>query len=189
VIFSTEYVNMYKKHQWLSSKVVTHALSGPSETADNRTAPISSSMCRNSIGVGFDTIGMNAGAVGVPLRSVISPNHFGSLFANSIGGHLSMATVQSRHHAAVYNSQALHAIYAESLVDDGKGVVPLAHLRRASRMITCTGILLHEWLPVFVGFIGMVIGARRPGALDLILGAGTCHDDFVGEAYTLGHHQ
>lgn len=117
------------------------------------------------------------------------PNHLRCLLTDTVSGHLRVSTVQGRHNTAVDNSQVLDTIDEQVLVNNSIPVILLAHLTSSTRVVGCRRVLLDKRLPIFVSLVEMVSCSWWPGALDLVFGAGTFHDNLVGETNTFRHHE
>lgn len=76
-------------------------------------------------------------------------NKVSSSLADSVSRHLRVAVVQSWHDAAVCDSQPIYSSDSQTLVQNRKWIVGLAHLRRAAGMVAGGETLLDEWDPVF----------------------------------------
>jgi hypothetical protein len=97
--------------------------------------------------------------------------------------------VRHGHDATIHHTQALCPADPQALIDHRHGVIALTQLARAHRVVGGGCVLFNIRLPVLVGRKRVVALVGRPGALDLVLGAGARGDELVGEADALGHHQ
>lgn len=116
-------------------------------------------------------------------------NQLGRNFSNTVRRHLCVATVCHGHDTTVHNSQTLDTIDPQPLVYNRHRIVTFTNCAGADRMVRGRCVFFHKRLPVLVGLVRVVVTARRPGALDLVFGAGARGDELVGEPDALGHHE